>query len=693
MKRAFAFLFALAICTTGLVAANTPKAKAASAPGTLKVEVAIDGYNDPFLGTTVIRDEVNFLTFTTNVENEGNCPEGTGANAGYVGDTDVTNSVWVCWESESQEVFLTTTASRVIANVNSSYLFSFLDQWSGSTRLTDPKFDLASVENASHMFEGTHIPQNLGIPEVLGRNASDMSYMFAFDDLLSRPKPYLKLPPGFGSQALNMEGIFDDAKLDNNMILPVDFGRMATNISKAFKETEINGLTIPLNFGIAAANYDNLFQQANITSDIFLRQAVSSEASGANVFQNAELRTHKIWVPDQTTFDKFDDWGLDEANLMLSAPLGMLKTESVSPSNFLGTGIQRNAIRGISFATGLQERTCSPGFSLPSPVSDDNLGGLGAENSVWACWSQTQSELRISTNMGIVRANPNISYLFSGLKNLVYLFFDSFTYQDANNFSYIFANSVLPQSFLLPQTINNKNANVTGAFSGVKWNGHKIFVTDIGVLNLLTKNGSGANAKEITLLELPIAHADTPRFNDIGKLTKEFQDAIKWLYKYGITAGRDAYHYDPSGSVNRGQMALFLYREAGSPASASTSCGFSDIGKLSTEGKKAVCWLKTVNITGGTPDASHFSPSKGVTRNQMAAFLYRFADSPAWGQTSCGFVDTGKLSTDAKKSICWLKATGITTGTDKTHYSPTKSVSRAAMAAFLNREYNWIRVI
>jgi hypothetical protein len=267
---------------------------------------------------------------------------------------------------------------------------------------------------------------------------------------------------------------------------------------------------------------------------------------------------------------------------------------------------------------------------------------------------------------------------------------------NARSMRAMFSGSKLNGNIYWKTSIINNRVNpidVDYMFGGTRWNGHKMFVPDVTTRNIFTKTGSsgtGASAKNIVVENLPIKHKDTPKFSDIGKLAKSFQDAIKWLYKYGITTGTDSSHFSPSKGVTRGQMSTFLYREAGNPEWNETNCGFSDIGKLSTESKKAICWLKAVNITTGT-DAKHFSPSKIVTRNQMALFLYRFADTPKSSSTSCGFSDNSKLSKESKIAICALKNGGVTTGTDKTHYSPSKTVTRGQMAAFLNREYNWIR--
>jgi hypothetical protein len=75
----------------------------------------------------------------------------------------------------------------------------------------------------------------------------------------------------------------------------------------------------------------------------------------------------------------------------------------------------------------------------------------------------------------------------------------------------------------------------------------------------------------------------------------------------------------------------------------------------------------------------------------MAAFLHRLAGSPAYTSTSCGFTDTTTLPAGFQADICWLKSTEVTAGInpEQTLYAPTAPVTRAQMAAFLHRLYNW----
>jgi len=190
------------------------------------------------------------------------------------------------------------------------------------------------------------------------------------------------------------------------------------------------------------------------------------------------------------------------------------------------------------------------------------------------------------------------------------------------------------------------------------------------------------------LFGLQNAHADTvpptcSRFADVPA-GNEYAPYICWLASTGVTTGTSATTFSPTASVTRQQMAAFLYRMAGQttftpPAKPS----FSDV-PTNSDYFKNIDWLKTTGITTGT-SATTFSPTAGVTRQQMAAFLYRMAGQPPFTPPSKPSFSDVPANSDYFVSIEWLKTTGITTGTSATTFSPTAVVTRQQMAAFLYR--------
>ena len=158
------------------------------------------------------------------------------------------------------------------------------------------------------------------------------------------------------------------------------------------------------------------------------------------------------------------------------------------------------------------------------------------------------------------------------------------------------------------------------------------------------------------------------------------------LVARGITTGwsGNPKEYNPVAVVDRAQMAAFLWRMAGSPAT-DPSCGFGDVpaGRYFSE---AACWLKAEGITTGfAGNPAVYNPNGVVDRIQMATFLWRFVGRPAT-PTPCGFTDVPR-NAFYEEPACWALASGVTTGWagDPAVYRPVANVTRAQMAAFLYR--------
>ena len=148
--------------------------------------------------------------------------------------------------------------------------------------------------------------------------------------------------------------------------------------------------------------------------------------------------------------------------------------------------------------------------------------------------------------------------------------------------------------------------------------------------------------------------------------------------------------FDPSGAVRREAMAAFLYRAAGSPDFTPPAVSpFVDV-PTGAPFSKEIAWLAAQGISTGTDvggGRKEFRPAESVTREAMAAFLYRFKGSPT--------VTSGATFSDVRPGdpfateISWLGASGISTGTDigagRREFRPKQAVTREAMAAFLHR--------
>lgn len=165
--------------------------------------------------------------------------------------------------------------------------------------------------------------------------------------------------------------------------------------------------------------------------------------------------------------------------------------------------------------------------------------------------------------------------------------------------------------------------------------------------------------------------------------THPFATQIGWLAAQGITTGYADGTYHPAEPVSRQAMAAFVYRFAASPHfTAPAVARFVDM-PVGAAFYREVMWLASQGVTTGYADGT-FRPAAPVSREAMAAFLYRVAGSPAVPAGPAGFSDV-PVTYPFFTEISWLAAQGITTGYADGTFRPTEPVSREAMAAFLYR--------
>jgi len=202
----------------------------------------------------------------------------------------------------------------------------------------------------------------------------------------------------------------------------------------------------------------------------------------------------------------------------------------------------------------------------------------------------------------------------------------------------------------------------------------------IVVLGWSNQSGSFTGTVNVTVLapvSVGCGFVDVPSSNQYGSY-------ICWMKTTGVTTGTTPTTYAPAANVTRGQMAAFMYRLAGSPTfNPPSKPTFGDV-PASNEFFKQIEWLKHTGITTGTTPTT-FAPTANVTRGQMAAFMYRLAGSPTFSPPSKSTFTDVPASNEFFKQIEWLKNTGITTGTTPTTYAPVANVTREQMAAFMYR--------
>lgn len=186
------------------------------------------------------------------------------------------------------------------------------------------------------------------------------------------------------------------------------------------------------------------------------------------------------------------------------------------------------------------------------------------------------------------------------------------------------------------------------------------------------------------------ATAQTTPFTDLDDVDEETRQAISCILAAGITRGTSDTTYSPSRPVTRRQMALFLTRlldVVGVPAPEPADPGFTDLEEVEEEARSAVARLFSHGITKGTT-ATTFSPSRPVTRGQMALFLTRLLTAAGVEPVSGfvpGFDDTAALSAERAAAIAQMQADDVMRGVSASEFAQTEPVTRDHMAWFLSR--------
>ena len=186
-----------------------------------------------------------------------------------------------------------------------------------------------------------------------------------------------------------------------------------------------------------------------------------------------------------------------------------------------------------------------------------------------------------------------------------------------------------------------------------------------------------------TRIEVEFTNGVLP-FTDVRE-ADWFYDDVVYAYENGLFSGTSDTTFSPNASMTRAMLVTVLYRLEGQPTVSGRS-GFSDV-KLNSYYEDAVTWAADNGIVNGT-GATTFSPNANVTREQMAAILYRYAQYKQYGTTASaglnGFSDAAKVSTYAKAPLSWAVAEKLVNGSEG-KLLPTGNAMRAQVAAILHR--------
>ena len=174
-------------------------------------------------------------------------------------------------------------------------------------------------------------------------------------------------------------------------------------------------------------------------------------------------------------------------------------------------------------------------------------------------------------------------------------------------------------------------------------------------------------------------------FTDVSEKDWFYGD-VMFVYENGLMLGTSKTLFSPHGTATRGMMATILWRMEGSPAPKGKN-SFTDVedGKWYAD---AITWTAENGIFAGY-GKDKFGPDDPITREQLAAIFYRYADYKGYDLAVKGnldkFKDADKITDYAKTAMQWAVGSGLMKGKSGNLLDPQGTATRAEIAAMLHR--------
>ena len=170
------------------------------------------------------------------------------------------------------------------------------------------------------------------------------------------------------------------------------------------------------------------------------------------------------------------------------------------------------------------------------------------------------------------------------------------------------------------------------------------------------------------------------KFDDVQK-ADWFYDAVKYAGDKGIMSGTANRTFSPNVNVTRAMAVTVLYRLENAPAVSKTAA-FTDVASDAWYAD-AVAWASEKGIVLG--DNGKFSPDTAITREQLAAVLYRYSGSPETTAALSAFSDAASVSSWAQDALGWAVNAKYINGMTETTIEPQATATRAQFAMILYR--------
>ena len=191
-----------------------------------------------------------------------------------------------------------------------------------------------------------------------------------------------------------------------------------------------------------------------------------------------------------------------------------------------------------------------------------------------------------------------------------------------------------------------------------------------------------------TALTCSASASSMPNFSDIQP-SDWYNDAVTYVCENGLMNGTSSTTFSPNDTTSRGMIVTILYRLAGSPDMPESNWGYpyADV-DANAYYSTPVYWARMNSLVTGYSD-TQFGPNDAITREQLTAILYRYADSLGL-DTDTGFIpdkyydfsDYQTVSRYASKAMNWCVNKGIVNGSDD-KLNPQGTATRAEVATML----------
>lgn len=174
------------------------------------------------------------------------------------------------------------------------------------------------------------------------------------------------------------------------------------------------------------------------------------------------------------------------------------------------------------------------------------------------------------------------------------------------------------------------------------------------------------------------------RFNDVSA-NDWFASAVDYVTGKGMMNGTADNTFSPKANTTRGMVVTVLYRLENQPSTSAAS--FTDVASGAYYAN-AVAWANANGIVSGY-GSGKFGPNDKVTREQLAAILYRYAQYKKYDVSGAnsldGYTDVQSVSSYAVPALQWANAAGVVTGKSGSKLDPKGNATRAEVAAMLMR--------